>query len=208
MMAPVRPFSIFAAALCVAACSAPQKAEVAAEPAAGNASPQAAAEATPAPPPAHHKAPEAAPAKAPPPAAAPLDDQMPPAHMPTKIGDISDFPYGTPDGLLRNALHCALDIAADGEAFDCYAALNVSTNRDTDIALAHLRNYQWKVFRQRAANYVVAEKPFTVRVTRRDPDSGDGKEVKLFLYGKGRDFPAPITLRRDGSRWQIYTNSL
>lgn len=128
--------------------------------------------------------------------------------MPTKIGEITEFPFDTPDGLVRAALHCALDIADDGSAFHCYAALNVSTNRDNDIALAHLRNYQWKVFRQRAANYVLSDKPFTIKVTRRDPDNGVGPRVKLFLWGKGRDFPAPITVQRTGSVWQIFTNSL
>lgn len=128
--------------------------------------------------------------------------------MPTKIGEVSEFAVGTPDGTLRQALRCALEIANESAAFDCYAALNVSTNRDTDIALAHLRNYQWKVFRQRASNYVVNSQPFTIKVTRRDPESGDGKHVKIFLWGKARDFPAPITLQKDGGRWWIYTNSL
>ena len=156
-------------------------------------------------------------AAAPPPSAveAPTPSRPPaavdapaPDRMPTKIGEVSEFAVGTPDGTLRQALRCALEITNESTAFDCYAALNVSTNRDTDIALAHLRNYQWKVFRQRASNYVVNSAPFTIKVTRRDPENGDGKHVKIFLWGKARDFPAPITLQKDGGRWWIYTNSL
>ncbi|MBM4345326.1 MAG: hypothetical protein FJ100_18295 [Deltaproteobacteria bacterium] len=128
--------------------------------------------------------------------------------MPTRVGDISEFPPGTPDGIVRQALHCAIDIAEESSAFQCYAQLNVVGNRDTDIAISHLRNYQWKVFRQRAASYVLAANPFTVRVTRRDPENGDGKHVKVFLFSKARDFPAPITLQKDGNRWWIYSSSL
>lgn len=149
--------------------------------------------------------PAPAPSPMPPPRAEPA---TPPDRMPTKVGDVHDFPPGTPDGILRQALHCAIDIVEESSAFACYAQLNVMSNRDTDIALTHLRSYQWKVFRQRAASYVMATSPFTIRVTRRDPESGDAKQVKVFLFSKARDFPAPITLQKDGSRWWIYSNSL
>lgn len=133
-----------------------------------------------------------------------------PATMPTAIGDVSTFPEGTPDGTLRAALACALDDLGDSQAFQCYASLNVTRNRDTDIAVAQLRAYNWKHFRQYAASYVVRDKPFTVRITRRDLDSNgaDGKVVKLFLFSKSRDYPAPITLEREGGAWRISYNSL
>jgi len=139
----------------------------------------------------------------------PAEPAKPPV-LPTTIGDVSTFPDGTPDGTLRAALACALDDLGDSQAFSCYASLNVTRNRDTDIAVAQLRAYNWKHFRQYAASYVVREQPFTVRITRRDHDSSgrSGKVVKLFLFSKSRDYPAPITLEREGGTWRISYNSL
>ncbi len=146
------------------------------------------------------------------PAEPPSDPGKPakPAAMPTALGEVSTFPEGTPDGTLRAALACALDDLGDSQAFSCYANLNVTRNRDTDIAVAQLRAYNWKHFRQFAASYVVHDKPFTVRITRRDlePSSAEAKTVKLFLFSKSRDFPAPVTLEREGGVWRISYNSL
>lgn len=134
----------------------------------------------------------------------------PPAAIPTALGLVDSFAEGTPDAVVRAAFRCAVEIGDDNDAFKCYAALNVADNRDTDISLLHLRTYQWKVFRQRAPAYVVSEKPFTLKVVRRDPEKApaDAKHYKLFIHSRERDFPAPITLRRDGGRWLIYANSL
>ncbi len=133
-----------------------------------------------------------------------------PVVTPTAVGDISTFADGTPDGALRAALACSLGDLSDSAAFDCYARLNVLRNRDTDIAVAQLRAYSWKHFRQYAASYVVKDNPFTVRITRRDRETGgaEGKGIKLFLFSKSRDYPAPITLEREEGVWRIAYNSL
>lgn len=133
-----------------------------------------------------------------------------PAAIPNALGMTDVFPAGTPDEVLRAAFGCALDIPSDDKAFNCYAALNVADNRDTDISLAHLRSYQWKVFRQRAAGYVVSEKPFTLKVMRRDPEKAPAelRDYKIFLHSRLRDYPAPISLRFEQGRWRIYANSL
>lgn len=192
-----------------AGCSSPQRKDPpAVKPAEPAAAPAAPAEpAKPAEPvgPAKPDAP-AEPAK-------PADPAAPPAAavaIPTLIGLVDSFAEGTPDALVRDAFRCAIDIADEGNAFKCYAALNVADNRDSDISLLHLRSYQWKVFRQRAPSYVVSAAPFTLKVTRRDPDKApaDAKNYKLFIHSRDRDFPAPITLRKDAGRWLIYTNSL
>lgn len=133
-----------------------------------------------------------------------------PAAIPSALGMTDAFPAGTPDEVLRAAFGCALDIQSEDKAFNCYAALNVADNRDTDISLAHLRSYQWKVFRQRAAGYVVSEKPFTLKVMRRDPEKAPAglRDYKIFLHSRLRDYPAPISLRFEQGRWRIYANSL
>jgi hypothetical protein len=57
---------------------------------------------------------------------------------------------------------------------------------------------------------VVKDNPFTVRITRRDRETGgaEGKGIKLFLFSKSRDYPAPITLEREEGVWRIAYNSL
>ncbi len=125
---------------------------------------------------------------------------------PAGLGDISIFAEGTPDHTLLRAFQCA-----QADDFAGYAALNVASNRDTDIALAHLRNYQWKAFRERVAGYVMKAQPLTLRVTRRDNDGGSGpqpKRHKIFLFSTRRDNPAPITLQLEDGQWRIYANSL
>ncbi len=127
----------------------------------------------------------------------------------SRLGLIKDFAPGTPDGILREAFKCALEMD-ETAGFSCYARLNVEGNHDNDIATTQLRNYQWRFFRQRASSYVMTEQPFTIKVTRRDPGAIDAnsKEVKVFLLSKARDNPAPVTLRKEGNVWRIYSNSL
>lgn len=110
---------------------------------------------------------------------------------------------------MREAFHCALDLS-DSDGFDCYTQLNCEMNRDTDIALGHLRTYQWRFFRQRASTYVADPKEFAVEVTRRDPETvGPAtKDAKIFLHSTLRDNPAPISFRREEGVWRIYSNSL
>lgn len=128
-----------------------------------------------------------------------------PGYDPARLGIVKVFPAGTPDGLLREAFRCALE-SLESVGFDCYARINVESNRDNDIALQQLRNYQWRKFRERAPTYLMGgDKEFAVEVTRRD----QGKdETKIFLRSTKRDYPAPITLRRTPEGWQIYVNSL
>lgn len=192
-------------------CSSSQRKEPA--PALQSAEAPAAAAATPNPP--AEPAPPSQPAPPPTPTAPaqPAGPAAPPpaaVAIPTVLGLVDAFTEGTPDAAVRAAFRCAIDIANEDAAFKCYAALNIADNRDSDISLLHLRSYQWKVFRQRAPGYVVSEKPFTVKVMRRDPETApaDAKHYKLFLHSRDRDFPAPITLRRDAGRWLIYSNSL
>jgi len=134
----------------------------------------------------------------------------PPTPPAPDHGQIHEFPAGTPEGTLREALRCALDIAEEPAAFECYAALNVLDNTNTENSRVHLREYQWKVFRQRASGYVMSTAPFTVEITRRDTSSSSpGKEdVKLFLRSNQRDNPAPILFRREDGHWRIHTSSL
>ncbi|MFZ4578314.1 MAG: hypothetical protein ACOYOB_07950 [Myxococcota bacterium] len=128
----------------------------------------------------------------------------------TAIGVVSEFPAGTPDGVLREAFRCALEASGDAEGFACYARINVEANRSNDIALMHLKTYQWRYFRQRAPSYLVGTKPFSVRITRRDaPTIESGmKSVKMFLKSSERENPAPISLRLEDGEWRIYANSL
>ena len=144
-------------------------------------------------------------------------DAAPPAPPPepvddgaSRVGAVKAFPNGTPDWLVREAFKCALDYTDEASGFDCYQKLNVELNRDNDNALTHLRLYSWKYFRQRAASYVMSTDPFTLKVTRRDPSRIDGasKTVKVFLYSRHRDNPAPIILRREAGQWRVYANSL
>ncbi len=136
----------------------------------------------------------------------------PPTPTPSApvIGRIHQFDADTPEATLREALRCALDIADEEAAFQCYAALNVLDNRNTEISLTHLRNYQWKVFRQRADGYVMSSAPFTVEITRRDlaPRSSGPDDVKVFLRSTRRDNPAPILFRSEDGQWRIHTSSL
>jgi hypothetical protein len=124
----------------------------------------------------------------------------------TTTGAISAFPDGTPDAVVRRALQAALD-----NDFDAYAALNVRDNRDTEVVLAQLRNYQWKVFQGRVSGYILGTAPFTVNVTRRDDPGADApgpRRHKLFLFSSKRDNPAPIILQWEEGEWRIYANSL
>jgi hypothetical protein len=128
----------------------------------------------------------------------------------TGIGVVSEFPAGTPDAVLREAFHCALEVSGDADGFACYARLNVALNRDNENALVHLKTYQWRYFRQRAPTYLTSARPLAVRVTRRDApviESGQ-KSVKMFLKSSERENPAPITFRFEDGEWRIYANSL
>ncbi|MBI5607510.1 MAG: hypothetical protein HY902_01365 [Deltaproteobacteria bacterium] len=209
----LRALAVLAAAVCLPACSGAAVQDEPKRAGAPDIAPREAPRADPKPADAPRDSGQPAVPAADPKPAEPAPDPVKPAKpaaMPTALGDVSTFPEGTPDGTLRAALACALDDLGDSQAFQCYASLNVSRNRDTDIAVAQLRAYNWKHFRQYAASYVVRDKPFTVRITRRDLDAngGDGKVVKLFLYSKSRDYPAPITLEREGGAWRISYNSL
>jgi hypothetical protein len=128
-----------------------------------------------------------------------------------RVGVVREFAPGSPDATLREAFKCALEMG-DAAGFECYAALNVDSNHDNDIATGQLRNYQWRWFRQRAASYLVEDKDkvFAIKVTRRDPARLDSnaKEVKIFLFSSARDNPAPVILRREAGAWRIYANSL
>jgi len=126
-----------------------------------------------------------------------------------KAGLVRTFPAGTPDAVLREAFHCALDMS-ESEGFSCYLRINRERNQDTDIALAQLRAYSWKAFRQRASSYIMDPKEFVLKVTRRDPANvGEAnKSAKIFLFSKARDNPAPIEFCREGGGWKIYANSL
>lgn len=203
--------AIVAGMVCAWGCSGSQRKEAA--PAKGTAEPAVPpAPAEPAKPaePAPSEAPGAAVTPAPPAPQPSTEPPSPPVAIPTQLGLVDVFAEGTPDAVVRAAFRCAVEIGDEGDAFKCYAALNVTDNRDSDISLLHLRTYQWKVFRQRAAAYVVSEKPFTLKVTRRDPEKApaDAKNYKMFIHSRDRDFPAPITLRRESGRWFIYANSL
>ncbi|MSP92099.1 MAG: hypothetical protein EXR79_09915 [Myxococcales bacterium] len=186
MPAPRLPLSRFAVAVAVLSAACLTAATGLAKPKAKKAAPTSPA------------APPAAPAPE------PVDDGV------SRIGPIKAFPNGTPDWLVRAAFKCALDYTDEAAGFDCYQKLNVELNRDNDNALTHLRLYSWKYFRQRAASYIVSTEPFTLKVTRRDPTSIDGnsKTVKVFLYSRHRDNPAPIILRREAGQWRVYANSL
>jgi hypothetical protein len=150
--------------------------------------------------------PTAAPSAEPPaPSSATAADAAGPRVV-TTTGAISVFPDGTPDAVVRRALQAALD-----NDFDAYAALNVRDNRDTEVVLAQLRNYQWKVFQRRVSGYIIETAPFTVNVTRRDDPGADApgpRRHKLFLFSSKRDNPAPIILQWEEGEWRIYANSL
>lgn len=123
----------------------------------------------------------------------------------TSLGRVSQFPPGTPLGLVRDAFRCALR-----HDFDCYAALNVSHNTDSPHARRHLRKYSWAAFENRATGYVLQDEPFTLHAVRYDPPRVDDKtkRVKVYLLSRDREYPAPITLVRSGTYWRVYTNSL
>lgn len=127
-----------------------------------------------------------------------LPDQVPPV-----IGTTSQFARGTPDATLRAAFACA---AADD--FACYAALNVRSNRDSEMAIAHLKNYQWRLFRERWQGYVIRKEPFSLHITRRVIEPGRIPRIKLFLFSDGRDNPAPCIFELQDGAWRIYANSL
>lgn len=119
------------------------------------------------------------------------------------------FESGTPMWTVRQAFHCVLDFD-ESSGFDCYVPLNVEINRHNHNARIHLRRYQWRHFRKYAASYVGKGKTFSVRVTRFAPANRSAKSnrIKVFLSSRHRDNPAPITLKREGSSWLIYNNSL
>ncbi|MEY3014692.1 MAG: hypothetical protein RIT45_3427 [Pseudomonadota bacterium] len=123
--------------------------------------------------------------------------------------ELKAFPQGSPAWVVRQAFRCALE-HNESSGFDCYAALNVETNRDNENARVHLRRYQWSHFRKWAASYPLPGKEFVLLQTRQVPAKLEPQtsEVKLFLWSRHRDNPAPITLRREGGRWLIYSNSL
>lgn len=123
--------------------------------------------------------------------------------------EIKDFPQGTPLWLVRQAFRCALE-HNESSGFDCYVELNVDLNRDNQNARTHLRRYQWSHFRKWASSYPLPGKAFALLVTRQVPAKlePEAREVKIFLWSRHRDNPAPITLRREGGRWLIYANSL
>lgn len=134
----------------------------------------------------------------------------PGAPDPDRTGLVKQFVPGSTDAVIRDAFKCALDFADETQGFQCYAALNVESNRDNDIAIGQLRNYQWRFFRQRATGYLQEGQGLAFLVTRRDPGKVDAtaKEAKVFLRHKQRDNPAPITLRKEAGVWKIYANSL
>ena len=124
-------------------------------------------------------------------------------------GLVKTFPAGTPDAVLREAFRCALDMN-DSDGFSCYLKINRERNQDTDIALAQLKAYSWRAFRNRAASYVMDPKEFAIKVMRRDPSTvgESAKTAKIFLFSKERDNPAPIEFCKENGTWKIYSNSL
>jgi hypothetical protein len=140
----------------------------------------------------------------------PPKDVPPGAPDPDRTGLVKQFTPGSTDAVIRDAFKCALDFPDEASGFQCYAALNVESNRDNDIAVGQLRNYQWRFFRQRASGYLQEGQGFAFLVTRRDPGKVEAtaKEAKVFLRHKSRDNPAPITLRKENGVWKIYANSL
>lgn len=145
------------------------------------------------------------PAASRPPAATaqPAQAGLPPAQLPTTTGTTAVFPPGTPDATLRAAFACVQQ-----NDFACYAALNVRSNRDGDISLAHLRGYQWRAFRERWVSYVVRKDPFSLHITRRVQEPGKEPRVKLFVFSQDRDNPAPCIFALEDGVWRIYANSL
>lgn len=124
-------------------------------------------------------------------------------------GVVKTFPAGTPDAVLREAFRCALDMN-DSDGFSCYLKINRERNQDTDIALAQLKAYSWRAFRNRAPSYVMDPKEFAIKITRRDPSTvaESTKSAKIFLFSKDRDNPAPIEFCKENGSWKIYSNSL
>jgi len=128
---------------------------------------------------------------------------LPADQVPDVTGTTSRFAAGTPDATLRAAFDCAMR-----DDFGCYAALNVRSNRDGEIPLAHLKNYQWRSFRARWQSYVVQREPFSVHISRRVRDPGKIPRIKLFLFSDERDNPAPCIFELQDGVWRIYANSL
>lgn len=123
--------------------------------------------------------------------------------------EVRVFAKDSPVAVVREAFRCALERGEEA-GFDCYAALNVMSNRDNDNARTHLRRYSWSHFRKWAPTYPLGGKDFGILVTRQVPAklAADTREVKLFVWSRQRDNPAPITLRREAGSWRIFSNSL
>lgn len=125
------------------------------------------------------------------------------------------FDPGSPEATLRDMIHCGADVRDEAKAFDCYLALQVLQNRDTETAVTQIRHYSWKVFRSRADSYAVvpaetAAKEFALKITRREPEKCDAaaKQCKFFLVSRVRDLPAPVTLQWEENTWRVHSTSL
>ncbi len=129
-------------------------------------------------------------------------------HKPTgKL--VKKFKVDSPIWLVRQAFHCAVDFE-EPSGFGCYLKLVVEDRRDSPHARKNLRGYQWDHFRKWAGGYIAPGKEFALRESRRIPAKLTGKTnmIKIFLVSRNRDNPAPIELKRVGSVWRIYSNSL
>lgn len=123
--------------------------------------------------------------------------------------ELTVFAAGSPESTIQRAFSCVLE-RSESSGFDCYADLNVASNRDNSNALSHLQRYQWSHFRKWARTYVLPGKAFALLLTRQDPEkvTETVNEVRLYFWSNKRDMPAPITLRRENGRWLIHANSL
>lgn len=133
---------------------------------------------------------------------------------------VRTFPPGTPEATLREMLRCGAEMRDESAAFDCYLKLQVEGNRDTEVAVAQVKHYSWKVFRSRAQSYLVppkdpAKPEVVVKITRREPEKCqtapvDGKlaQCKFYLESAVRDMPAPVTFQWEDGQWRIFSSSL
>jgi hypothetical protein len=142
-------------------------------------------------------------ATAPPPAPDTEQPAAQPAPPPTPLGA----------ALATTQKAVAACLQGDEEAaFAAYLALVHPERKPTEQAVADIRKYTWKRFRQQCRHFVKGGDVATLEVVRVQPDPipADAETFKVFFapVSQPRRMPAPVIYRRLDADWLIDTNSM
>ena len=109
----------------------------------------------------------------------------------------------TPEGTVVAALKAGM--AGD---FNAYLTTVHPDHKKVKKQIAQRRRYEWNRFSKQAQWYVKARRPFTIEVTRRNPEGKSHYRIFIKDQTHPDRMPVPVRLRKSGGAWKIITNSL